>query len=42
MIVETEENVVHEPFEYIQQVTVEPLDDKSAEVENGMNVDVIG
>ena len=28
--------------EYVKQVKVKPLDETSAEVENGMNVDVIG
>ena len=42
MEVETEANV-YEPFdEYVKQVEMKPLDDTSAEVENEMNVDVIG
>jgi hypothetical protein len=42
MEVETEANV-YEPFEeYVKQVEVKPSDDTSAEVENDMNVDVIG
>jgi hypothetical protein len=42
MEVETEANV-HEPFdEYVKQEEFKPLDDTSAEVENEMNVDVIG
>jgi hypothetical protein len=40
--VETEANV-YEPFdEYVKQVEMKLLDDTSAEVENEMNVDVIG
>ena len=43
MKVETEENIVYEPFEeYVKQVEVKPLDDTSVEVQNGMNVDVLG
>ena len=42
MELETEANV-YEPFdEYVKQVEMKPLDDTSAEVENEMNVDVIG
>ena len=42
MEVETEANV-YEPFdEYVNQVEMKLLDDTSAEVENEMNVDVIG
>jgi hypothetical protein len=42
MEVETEANV-YEPFgEYVKQVEIKPLDDTSTEVENEMNVDVIG
>ena len=42
MELETEANV-YEPFdEYDKQVEMKPLDDTSAEVENEMNVDVIG
>ena len=33
----------YEPFdEYVKQVEMKPLDDTTAEVENEMNVDVIG
>jgi hypothetical protein len=40
--VETEANV-YEPFdEYVEQVEMKQLDDASAEVENEVNVDVIG
>ena len=42
MELETEANV-YEPFdEYVKQVEMKLLDDTSAEVENEMNVDVIG
>ena len=42
MEVETEANV-YEPFdEYVNQVEMRRFDDTSAEVENEMNVDVIG
>jgi hypothetical protein len=42
MEVETEAHV-YEPFdEYVKQVEMKTLDDTSAEVENEMNVDVIG
>ena len=42
MEVETEANV-YEPFdEFVKQVEMKPFDDTSAEVENEMNVDVIG
>ena len=42
MEVGTEANV-YEPFdEYVNQVEMKLLDDTSAEVENEMNVDVIG
>ena len=42
MEVETEGNI-YEPFdEYVKQVEMKLLDDKSAEVENEMNVDIIG
>jgi hypothetical protein len=42
MELETEANV-YEPFdEYVKQVEMKLLADTSAEVENEMNVDVIG
>ena len=42
MELETEANV-YEPFdEYFKQEEIKLLDDTSAEVENEMNVDVIG
>ena len=42
MEVETEA-YVYEPFdEFVKQVEMKPFDDTSAEVENEMNVDVIG
>ena len=42
MEVETEPNVYEPCYEYVKQVEMKLLDDTSAEVENEMNVDVIG
>jgi hypothetical protein len=42
MEVETEANVNEPIDEYVKQEEIKPLDDTSAEVENEMNVNVIG